>query len=118
MKKKIFVFGRGYYYKLKKEQIMGKYSIDGFLDNKIIVGREEMFDGLPAYNPIFLKHHPDVIVIIAVSRGVIDVYYQIKKMGIVDDNIVFCKNFFHTITCNSFFFRRNLVLQIYHFKII
>ena len=51
--KKIFVFGRGYYYKLKKEQIMGKYSIDGFLDNKIIVGREEMFDGLPAYNPIF-----------------------------------------------------------------
>lgn len=36
MKKKIFVFGRGYYYKLKKEQIMGKYSIDGFLEIKSI----------------------------------------------------------------------------------
>ena len=84
------MFGRGYYYKLKKEEIMGRYSIDGFLDNKIIVGREEMFDGLPAYNPIFLKNHPDVIVIIAISRGIIGVYYQIKKLGIADDNIVFC----------------------------
>lgn len=90
MKKEIFVFGRGYYYKLKKEEIKKIYSIVGFLDNAIAPGEEEIYDGVPTYNPTFLENHSDVMVLIAVSRGVIDIFYQIKKMGIADKNIVFC----------------------------
>lgn len=90
MEKRVFVFGRGYYYFLKKKEIKQKYSIDGFLDNAVMPGKIEMFEGIPTYNPEILKKNTDAIVIIAVSRGIIDIFYQIKKIGVVDNNIIFC----------------------------
>lgn len=41
MKSRIIVFGRGWYYQNKREQLKKDYEIVGFLDNNVAVGHVE-----------------------------------------------------------------------------
>ena len=87
-KQNIVVFGRGNYYKKKKESIYKKYRIVAFLDNSVKQGVKEFEDGVRVYNPED-RLAPKNECIVLMSVHWFSMYKQLMKIGIEDSRILF-----------------------------
>ncbi len=89
---KLLVFGRGQYFQTKRESILKKYNVIGFLDNNPTLDYTEMkCEDLPVYKPQeIVDFSDDVLVGIAASRNAMfDMAKQMIDIGIERNRIVF-----------------------------
>lgn len=85
---KIFVFGRGQYFKNKADIFFSDFQVVGFIDNAVKDKAVDEFYHIPVYNPsklINLKKYP----IYCVATDFFGMWKQLKKLGIEDDRIRF-----------------------------
>lgn len=86
--KKIFIFGRGEYFKNKYLSFKNRYEICGFIDNAVEdESRDEALD-VPIYNPRKLTELPQYD-IYCVSAAFVSMWKQLKMLGIDDERIKF-----------------------------
>lgn len=85
-KRKIYVFGRGSYFRAKQQTFLDNFSIYAFIDNSVA---DEISDlGIMAYNPEKLKELPPYD-IFCVSANWFDMWKQLISLGIADERIKF-----------------------------
>lgn len=84
----IYVFGRGELFKRKYFHISQKYNIIGILDNAVEKETVDNWSGIIVYNPncVSLLHQYPIMI---VSIHFIDMWKQLKKLGIKDEFIMF-----------------------------
>lgn len=85
---KIFIFGRGQYFREKYITFKTKYNICGFIDNAVGSEEEDGFLHIPVYNPLRLKELPQYD-IYCVSADFISMWRQLKSLGISEHRIKF-----------------------------
>ena len=91
MKRNVIVFGKGNYYKTKKEQVHDLYNIKFFVDNSL-KPNEKYFDaveGVYVYNPKEINEHPTNDLILLMSVRWFEMWHQLMSMGIEDERIIF-----------------------------
>lgn len=94
MKKvEIYVFGRGMYYKLKRDGIVSNYSIVGFLDNLMELDKVDYEQGIPVYNPSYITGQESASVAIA-ATDFVSIFYQLKELGVEDKKILLLQNLY------------------------
>ena len=84
----VYVFGRGKYFKEKASEIESRFKIAGFLDNSV---KEDTYDSiydLPVYNPQKISELQDHSILVA-SAAYIDMWRQLKDLGVEDEKIIF-----------------------------
>lgn len=87
---KIMVFGRGAYYRGKKEGIESRYHIIGFLDNAVLEVTQE--DGTPVYPPDTFAERGENVPVLIAALDVFRMYKQLKTLGIEDERILFAQD--------------------------
>lgn len=85
---KIYIFGRGEYFKNKCETFKNKYEICGFIDNAVKIGERDSFLELPVYNPTQISQLPEYD-IYCVSADFIAMWFQLRQLGVKEDRIKF-----------------------------
>lgn len=85
---KIYVFGRGEYFKNKYQAIKDKYEISGFIDNAVKTEETDLRYGLPVYNPDRISQLPEYD-IYCVSADFIAMWKQLRQLGVKADRIKF-----------------------------
>ena len=85
---KIFIFGRGQYFKEKYVTFKTKYEICGFVDNAVESQEEDNFLHIPVYNPSKLRELPQYD-IYCVAADFISMWLQLKSLGISEHRIKF-----------------------------
>lgn len=86
--RRIVVFGRGKYFAEKSIAIQREYQIAAFLDNAVC---GESFDedySCPVYNPKEMKRILEYNILVT-SSYFIDMWRQLKQLGVRDENIFF-----------------------------
>lgn len=86
--KEVYIFGRGKYYKVKKESIEERYKIVGFLDNAVDVNETEWEDNKPVFHPSYVKGREETNVLLT-STDLVTMFYQLKKYNVSDERIFF-----------------------------
>ena len=87
-KDRIIVFGRGNYFLSKKNSLMEKYEIIGFLDNAVEEKELDEKLNIPIYNPRNVSMLPDCDVF-CLSADFISMWKQLKSLEILDERIRF-----------------------------
>ena len=87
-KERIIVFGRGNYFFRKRNSLMEKYEIIGFLDNAIEENEMDVKLNIPVYNPKHLNELPNCP-IFCLSADFISMWKQLKALGVLDERIRF-----------------------------
>lgn len=85
---KIFVFGRGEYFKNKYESIKKEFEIVGFLDNAVENQIEDEFYHVPVYPPSDVNILPEYN-IYCVATDFFSMWHQLKELGVDDKRIKF-----------------------------
>lgn len=88
MKKDVYIFGRGGLFKEQIKELLLKYKIKGFLDNAVSSEEYDEIYSCYAYNPqklVTLDKYPIVIA----AKSFIEMYFQLKELGIEDERIIF-----------------------------
>jgi len=85
---KIFIFGRGDYFKSKYESFMKNYDIVGFLDNAVENQAIDIIWNKPVYNPSKIHDLPKYN-IYCVSADFFSMWHQLVTLGVEDNRIKF-----------------------------
>lgn len=85
----IIVFGRGRYYEIKKRELLGKYTIIGFLDNAVKPGEVQCFEDKEVVNPENVDVFPKDTPVILMSAVFFDMWEQLLKLGVRAERIQF-----------------------------
>lgn len=85
---KVYIFGRGEYFKNKYKTIKDKYEIYAFLDNAVKTKEIDLQLGLPVYNPMEITQLPQYD-IYCVSADFIAMWSQLRQLGVKADRIKF-----------------------------
>ncbi len=85
----VLVFGRGKYFRSKRETIEKKYRIAGFLDNAVSERIIEYQGAIPVYSPKRLLYDLHSYFILIASIHYIEMYNQLHDMGVDDSRIIF-----------------------------
>lgn len=88
IKEKIYIFGRGTYFREKLNTFQKEYTICGFIDNAVEYEAEESTLHMPVYNPSRIKTLPKYD-IYCVSADFISMWHQLKELGVEDERIKF-----------------------------
>lgn len=91
MMQEVIVFGRGWYFDKKKEELEKKYKIIAFLDNA--AKRDAVYHNIPVYLPKEVERLPGVKIIVMSVVHFIDMYYQLIKEGVGEERIEFGMNY-------------------------
>lgn len=111
--KKIIVFGKGNYYRLKEKSLKNIYEIVAFIDNNANSISSYNDEGIPVFFPDdVLNLRYDMIVIMASRSTSFDMLKQLKKMGISDDMI------FSGMNIEPAFDSNELILQENDIKVV
>ena len=87
-KDRILVFGRGNYFLSKRDSLLKKYEIIGFLDNAVEENELDTKMNVPVYNPRNMCELPDCLVF-CLSADFISMWKQLKFLGVSDERIRF-----------------------------
>lgn len=87
-KEKIIIFGRGAFFKAKKDSFLEKFDIAAFLDNSVTDNDIDNEMGLPVFNPKNIHSIPDYA-IYCVSSDFISMWRQLIELGVKDERIKF-----------------------------
>lgn len=85
---KIYVFGRGEYFRNKYESFKDKYEICGFIDNAVHDEVEDSLLHIPVYNPSRIAGLPKYD-IYCVAADFFSMWHQLKELGVDDNRIKF-----------------------------
>lgn len=86
--REIIVFGRGKYFAEKSGGLRKRYKIAAFIDNAVSVQETDPVYGCPVCHPSRLAQLPKHDILI-VSSHFIDMWRQLKELGVEDDRILF-----------------------------
>ncbi|MBE6101417.1 MAG: hypothetical protein E7200_04855 [Selenomonas ruminantium] len=87
MREQIIVFGRGAYWKVKKEELCKLYEVVAYLDNNALNG--ELEDGMPVILPGDVKHFPGKkIVIMASKKYFMEMALQLIRLRVEPNKIL------------------------------
>lgn len=91
MKQKVIIFGRGRYFRRKKDSIKGEYEIVGFIDNAVKIGSEEidLEEQLPIYNPNDIERFRENYPIVLMSVKFFEMWKQLMELNIEEERIRF-----------------------------
>lgn len=86
----IIVFGTGKYFQCKKDTILQKYNIAGFLDNKVKVNAPETYadTGITVMNPMDLDMAGNTKIFL-MSVHFVSMWRQLCKLGVAPERLVF-----------------------------
>lgn len=84
----IIVFGTGRYYQSKKNELIKKNKVVGFLDNAVNPGMPEKFEGIKRCHPKDLALLPNVPILM-MSVRYYEMFAQLKALGVEDERIRF-----------------------------
>lgn len=87
MKKDVYIFGRGGLFKEQIKELLLKYKIKGFLDNAVSSEEYDEIYSCYAFNPKKLATI-DKYPIVIVANSFIEMYFQLKELGIEDERII------------------------------
>ncbi len=87
----VIVFGRGWYFAKKREELERGCKIIAFLDNAAKLNSAD--DNIPVYLPEEVFKLPDVKIIIMSVAHFIDMYRQLIKEGVAEERIDFGMNY-------------------------
>ncbi len=85
----IIVFGRGRYYKSKKQKLLENYKIIGFIDNAVKPGEVLMFEGKKVVNPENISSFSKDIRIVLMSAAFFEMWEQLRAIGVDPQRIKF-----------------------------
>lgn len=85
----IIVFGRGRYYKSKKQRLLENYRIIGFIDNAVKPDEILMFEGKKVVNPENISSFSTDIRIVLMSAAFFEMWEQLKGSGVDPQRIKF-----------------------------
>lgn len=86
---KAIVFGMGKFFRENEQQLMEKYEILCYLDNRIQGNNVEYHnDNVPVYNPNKILQCKNVHIILMVKKFV-DLFYQLMLLNIEEERIIF-----------------------------
>ena len=91
MMQDVIVFGRGWYFAKKREELERCCKIIAFLDNAAKLNSAD--DNIPVYLPEEVFKLPDVKIIIMSVAHFIDMYRQLIKEGVAEERIDFGMNY-------------------------
>ncbi len=86
MKEKIVIFGKGKYYRFKKESVFLKYEIKGFIDSS--AGENDSEEGLPVLIPDRWKSFPETARFLIMTLDWFAMYLQLCEFGVPSDRII------------------------------
>lgn len=85
---KIYVFGRGEYFKNKSATFLKEFEIEGFLDNSVAQTDIDGTYGIKVYNPSYVNSLPEYP-IYCVATDFIGMWQQLIGLGVADERIRF-----------------------------
>lgn len=85
----VLIFGRGQYCREKYKSIAEKYNVIGMLDNVISNEEYDTEYNLKVYNPNRVKEFENCKVICMSINYFVDMWKQLKELGVADSNILF-----------------------------
>ena len=109
MKKRAAVFGTGFLYQNKKNDIKKEYHVDVLLDNKVPKGEQWESDERKCINPIDYDFQADVIIICSMMIG--EMTRQIIELGAKEEDIVFAFAIEPTLEYSKLFKYGKLVVK-------
>ncbi len=86
--KEIIIFGMGEYFRAKEKEIMKKYKVKYFIDNKVKQGEHETFLNFTVLNPndIDMADHTDIFLM---SVHFISMWKQLMEIGVSPQRLAF-----------------------------
>lgn len=92
MMQDIIVFGKGWYFTKKREELEKHYKIIAFLDNATQINISD--NKIPTYFPKDVLKLSNAKIIIMSIVYFVDMYYQLIKEGVIEERIDFGMNYF------------------------
>lgn len=89
----VIVFGIGKYYKIKKDAILSRHNIIGYLDNSIKPGEKMYVDQKIVLNPQQLSNFPANVPILLMSAKFMEMYVQMRQYNVSKERILFGTDF-------------------------
>lgn len=86
---KAIIFGHGKYYQSKKNQLIGKYDIVGFIDNSVKPGEMQKFEDKNVVNPEDMDFFQTNALVFVMSAAFFPMWEQLKNLGIDSNRIRF-----------------------------
>jgi len=84
---KVYVFGRGNYWKYKSDSVKKMYQVIGYIDNK--KSEEVDMNGIPVYLPQEVVHYKTIqIVVMASGKFFIEMVQQLLELGVEESRII------------------------------